>query len=111
MTFTIDTRDFDDHETGTCAFNGGRDAVYQISLDAGRTLTVSGESPDGGTNDAVLFLRGNACRGDAGFPDAGIQLCGSSFSKALDAGNYFLFVDSYDSVSSGPTVVTVTLTP
>ena len=110
--------------------------VYAFTLASQRTVTVTAESADGGDAvDPVIFVRQGNCAGDAGsfdagYFDAGFSDAGPRFTRvgnevgcvdatgarellvrALPAGQYFLFVDSYDSASAGPTVVTVTLSP
>ncbi len=135
--FAVDTQDAENDELGSCGEirKGGREVVYAFTLGSQRTVTVTAESADGADAvDPVIFLRQGLCAGDAGTFDAGYFDAGFSdggppfrvgnevgcvdetgarevLVRALPAGQYFLFVDSYDSTSAGPTVVTVTLSP
>jgi hypothetical protein len=113
VSFVVDTSNFNDNAHGSCDVgSGGLDAVFQLSLATRQTLTVSSQAVDGGEADPVLYLRAGSCT-------TGVELaCADQISPdpevlsgALDAGQYFLFVDSFGPGSAGPTVLTVTLTP
>ena len=113
MSFTVDTADSEDDTRGSCsdAMEKGREVVYQLTLAAPRTVTITTNASDGGTADPVLYVREASC-------ESGVELgCADSFSapevfsQALAAGDYFVFIDSWTSESAGPTVVTVTLGP
>ena len=121
--FPVNTAEGENDDRGSCGVpsggSTGRELVYSFTLPIPRTVTITSESADGGTEvDPVIYLREGACSPDAGIPDAGRELgCADAFPdpevlvRALPAGQYFLFVDSYSSASAGPTIVTVTLSP
>lgn len=111
--FTVDTSDFTDNERGSCGSFGGRDAIYQLTQNAGHTITVTTQPVDGGSSDPVVYLRANGCT-DAGFEVSCVDEVSPTpevLSAWLDAGTYFLVIDSHSSDSAGPTVVTVTQAP
>ncbi len=118
--FVVDTSEAEDNERGTCSVpnGGGREVVYSFTLAATKTVTVTTEAPDGGqgTLDTVLYLRAGTCSRplDAGRPEvdcADDDYANEVMVDTLDAGQYFLFVDSYRSATAGPTIVTVTRSP
>ncbi len=119
-TLTVDTWLAFDDEEGSCNPSDPRypekrpEVVYSLTLSASRTVAISAQAASGTPTDAVVYLRSGAC--DA---DAGVELnCADSappspdtFTVSLPAGTYYLFVEGYTEVTSGPTVVTVTLSP
>ena len=116
--FTVDTLEGLDDDRGSCGTptsgSTGPDAVYSFTLAATRTVTITSESADGGFGvDPVIYLRKGACGRDAG-TEVDCEDRGGTpevLFNALTAGQYFLFVDSYEYGSAGPTVVTVSLSP
>lgn len=87
------TSDFTGLYTGSCA-GAGPEEVYHFSVDSTQEFTASTSG-----FDSVLYLRSGSCDGGTE------ELCnddvvsgnqGSSISGTLEAGDYWLFVDSYD---------------
>lgn len=111
--FTVDTAAALDHFQGSCASFGvgGLDAVYTFTLTAPRTVTITTETAAGDEVDPVVYLRSTPCGTDAGVElgCADDYLAPEVLVRALPAGTYFLYVDSYSASSAGPTLVTVTV--
>lgn len=126
VSFVAEPGEGEDDEAGSCnSERGSAELVYQLTLSAARNVTVTA-TPQNGQGDPVIFIRETACTrpttADGGtVPDAGVQeracidmgLGGAAetFSAALSAGTYFVFIEGYGTSGGGPMNVTISATP
>jgi hypothetical protein len=108
--FRVDLTFAQDDAQGSCNTLGtGPEAVYLFSLNQPRDVTISATAPTGSQVDPVLFVRGTDCSTEV---TGGCKDTSSDPEiltlTALPAGDYFLFVESYDGMP-GSVDVTVTL--
>lgn len=113
VTFRVDLSAFRDDSQGTCVppASNGRDAVVGLSLPTAADVEVTAVAVNGTASQPVVYLRADACgaaeltcRANVGGPVRAKR-------KSVPAGTYGVFLDGYDSSSSGPVDVTVTRGP
>lgn len=101
-----------DEEHGVCsaALGGGRELVYVLSLDATYDLTVSAAPVNGSGAYPLVYVRRMpcgaqelACDNKSGPFEARVHL------RSRTAGDYALFIDTFDAATAGEVEVTVTL--
>ena len=94
-----------DDEQGTCGASGGRDVVYQFTLNDPRRVRITTETPATGSSfDTTVYVRSVCaasmselmCSDDA--PGLGRL---SRVDDTFDPGTYFAFVDGANGAASG----------
>lgn len=89
---TLSVEGLRDHSQGSCGGEYGRERVFEFTLDATYDVTVS---LDGAALDWLLYLRGDTCEEtDELFCGVSDRSMDSSFDGRLDAGTYYVFVDT-----------------
>jgi hypothetical protein len=86
----------DDARGGTCAGPGYPDAFYQITLTERRRLLVSVSDADGGSDFLYLTLR-NTCGGTSTSSLACQAGATATINQPLDAGTYWIMVETTSS--------------
>lgn len=101
-----------DEEQGVCSApaGGGRELVYVLSLEATYDLTVSAAPVNGSGAFPLVYVRRMPCGGQelacdhkSGPFEASVHL------RSRTAGDYALFIDTFDAATAGEVEVTVTL--
>ncbi|MFZ5468085.1 MAG: hypothetical protein ACOZIN_01500 [Myxococcota bacterium] len=111
-TFTVDTAGAGDEAVGSCNdVTGGPELVYRLTLPQPHDVRITARGV-GATVDPVLYLRESPCPSGAELA-CDDQLFSPELLQrtSLPAGDYFLFVESYDVGGGGPTEVSVELLP
>ena len=101
-----------DDEQGVCsAANGqGRDRVFVLRLDATYDLRLDVAPVGGSSVEPVVYVRRMPCDGqELACVDSGGPFAASLLLKSRVAGDYAIFLDTYDAATGGEVEVTVSL--
>ncbi|MBX7116272.1 MAG: hypothetical protein K1X64_18235 [Myxococcaceae bacterium] len=113
-TFTVNLAGANNDDEGTCAAisSTGKDAVYKLTLSAAKNITVSAAPSASGSDPAVYVRKANCAMGtELRCVDNASMANATEVATAKNqaAGDYYIFIDSYDANSAGPVTVTVTV--
>jgi hypothetical protein len=112
VTFQVDlaSRNDDDHGVCSAAGGGGRDLVYLLTIDQTYDIDVTVAPAPGSMAEPVVYVRKAPCVGgqelacfEGGGGTASVHL------KSRPAGDYAVFLDTYDAASGGLVNFTITL--
>ncbi len=113
-TFTVNLAGANNDDKGTCAAisSSGKDAVYKLTLSSAKDITVSA-APAGNGSDPAVYIRKTDCATGTELRCVDNASSANATEVALvknqPAGDYFIFIDSFDANSAGPVTVTVTV--